>query len=70
MLHIAQKDQFVPPDAQKIIEAGLKNHPHFALHFYADQDHAFTRVGGAHYDAAAAKVADDRTIAFLKAHLG
>jgi carboxymethylenebutenolidase len=70
MLHIAQKDQFVPPDQQKIIEAGLKNHPQMALHFYADQDHAFTRLGGAHYDAAAAKIADDRTVAFFKANLG
>jgi carboxymethylenebutenolidase len=70
MLHIAQKDQFVPPDQQKIITAGLKNHPHLTLHFYPDQDHAFTRIGGAHYDAAAAKVADDRTVAFFKGNFG
>jgi carboxymethylenebutenolidase len=66
MLHIAAKDQFVKPDAQAKIIDGLKNNPHVTTHVYAEQDHAFTRVGGAHYDAAAAKIADDRTVAFFK----
>ena len=69
MLHIAEKDSFVPKDAQDAIRAGLGSRAGFALHFYAEQDHAFTREGGAHYDAAAAKIADDRTIAFLRQHL-
>lgn len=67
MLHIAGKDQFVKPDAQKAILEGLKGKAE--MHVYPEQDHAFTRPGGAHFDAAAAKVADERTIAFLKAHL-
>lgn len=66
MLHIAEKDQFVQKPAQDAIRAGLGGNPHVTLHFYADQDHAFTREGGAHYDAAAAQIADGRTIAFLK----
>jgi carboxymethylenebutenolidase len=70
MLHIAQKDQFVSPAAQDQIVAGLKSNPLFTVHLYAEQDHAFTRVGGQHYDAAAAKVADDRTVAFFRTHLG
>ena len=65
MLHIAGKDQFVPPAAQDAIKAGLSGNPLFEIHVYAEQDHAFTRVGGAHYDAVAAKVADARTIAFF-----
>jgi len=65
MLHIAGKDQFVPPAAQDAIKAGLSGNPLFEIHVYAEQDHAFTRVGGAHYDADAAKVADARTIAFF-----
>lgn len=65
MLHIAGKDQFVPPAAQDAIKAGLSGNPLFEIHVYPEQDHAFTRVGGAHYDAEAAKVADARTIAFF-----
>lgn len=69
MLHVACKDAFVKQDAQDAIKAALQNNPKVTLHFYADQDHAFTREGGQHYDAAAAKVADARTIAFLKQNL-
>lgn len=69
MLHIAGKDQFVPKEAQDAINAGLKDNPLVTLHTYAEQDHAFTRVGGAHYDAHAAELADARTVAFFKQHL-
>ncbi|MDZ4778492.1 MAG: dienelactone hydrolase family protein [Alphaproteobacteria bacterium] len=69
MLHIAGKDQFVPKDAQDAINACLKDNPLVTLHTYAEQDHAFTRVGGAHYDAHAAELADARTVAFFKQHL-
>ncbi|MGD2134478.1 MAG: dienelactone hydrolase family protein [Maricaulaceae bacterium] len=70
MLHIAGKDQFVPPEAQEAMKEGLKNRPNITLHSYPDQDHAFAREGGAHYDAAAAGEANARTIAFLREHLG
>lgn len=70
MLHIAEKDQFVPPAAQAAILAGLKNHPHVEIHLYQGQDHAFARVGGAHYDAASAQLANGRTLDFFKNHLG
>lgn len=69
LLHIAGKDKFVPPAAQAAIQAGLKNHPMVSLHLYAEQDHAFARQGGEHYDAAAAKLANDRTAAFFGEHL-
>jgi len=69
MLHIAGKDQFVPKDAQDAINAGLKDNPLVTVHTYAEQDHAFTRVGGKHYDAHAAELADARTVAFFKQHL-
>lgn len=70
MLHIAGKDQFVKPDAQQRIKDGLKGKPSVVIHEYPEQDHAFTRPGGQHYDAAAAQIADGRTIAFLKEKLG
>ncbi len=70
MLHIAGKDAFVQQADQDAMRAGLGGNPRVTLHAYAEQDHAFTREGGKHYDAVAAKVADDRTMAFFKAHLG
>ena len=69
MLHIAGKDAFVNKEAQDAMTAGLGANPKVTLHTYAEQDHAFTREGGKHYDAAAAKEADARTIAFFKQHL-
>ncbi|MGH9856016.1 MAG: dienelactone hydrolase family protein, partial [Blastocatellia bacterium] len=70
MLHIAGKDQYCPPEARAKIHAALGNHPLIALHDYADQDHAFARVGGAHFDAASADLANQRTLEFLTRHLG
>lgn len=69
MLHIAEKDQFVPPEAQAKVAAGLGGNGLVTLHSYAGQDHAFARIGGAHYDKASADLANRRTIDFFKAHL-
>jgi carboxymethylenebutenolidase len=70
MLHIAGKDKFVPRAAQEAITAGLKDNPQVTLHHYPDQDHAFARMGGEHWDAAAAEAANSRSIAFLRKALG
>ncbi len=69
MLHIAGKDGFVDKAAQDAMAAGLGGNAKVTLHTYAEQDHAFTREGGKHFDAAAAKIADDRTIAFFQGRL-
>lgn len=70
MLHIAEKDQFCPPEAQEKIIAVLSKNPHVTLHRYPGADHAFAREGGAHYDDNAASLANNRTAEFLKQHLG
>jgi len=70
MLHIAEKDEFVDAEAQKAMHEGLDGHALVTLHDYPGMDHAFARVGGAHYDEANATLANDRTEAFLKEHLG
>lgn len=70
LMHIAEKDQFVPPEAQAVILQALKNHPLIEIHTYPGCDHAFARPGGEHYDEAAAKLANGRTQAFFKTHLG
>ena len=70
MLHIAGKDQFVPPEAQAAIHQGLDSNPLVTLHDYPEDDHAFARPGGAHYNAASADLANQRTLDFLNRHLG
>ena len=67
--HVAEKDGFVPPEAQAAFIPALEANPHAVVHVYQGQDHAFARVGGAHYNKDAAELADGRTQAFLKAHL-
>lgn len=69
MLHIAAKDQFVPPEAQKQIVEGLKSNPLVTLHTYPEMDHAFAREGGEHYDKACADLANGRTATFFRQHL-
>lgn len=69
LLHIAGKDQFVPPEAQAKVHAALKGNPLVTLHDYPAQDHAFARIGGQHYDKAAAETANRRTADFFKKHL-
>ena len=69
MLHVAGKDEYVPPEAQKKIIDGLKNNPNVTVHSYAEMNHAFARVGGAHYDKACADLANGRTATFLRQHL-
>ena len=70
LLHVAEKDQFVPPEAQKIVADRLADNAHAILHSYADVDHGFARAGGQHYDAAATKRAHERTLSFFARHLG
>ncbi|HEY1615489.1 MAG TPA: dienelactone hydrolase family protein [Rhizomicrobium sp.] len=69
MMHIAEKDEYVPPEAQKRIIAGLKDNPHVTVHVYPEMDHAFARIGGAHYDHANADLANGRTATFFRQHL-
>ena len=69
MLHIAAKDQFVPPAAQAQIVDALKGHALATTHVYANVDHAFARIGGQHYDKAAADLANKRTAEFFQTHL-
>jgi carboxymethylenebutenolidase len=69
LMHMASEDQFVPKEAQAKIKEALKGHPQITLHVYEGNDHAFAREGGAHYDAAAAKLANQRSADFFKANL-
>lgn len=68
LVHIAGRDEFVPPAAQTTIADGLTTHEKAQVHIYAAQDHAFARHNGLHYDAEAATLAHERTLTlFAKA---
>ena len=69
MLHMAGRDQFCPPSAQAQIHQALDTNPLMTLHVYTEQDHAFARPGGAHFDAHAAELANLRTLEFFVRHL-
>jgi carboxymethylenebutenolidase len=70
ILHIAEKDKFVPPEAQAKILDGLKGHPQAGVHVYPGVDHAFARMGGHAWDARAATIANGRTAELLAKVLG
>jgi carboxymethylenebutenolidase len=70
LLHIAEEDQFVSKEAQAVIRQALGNNPLVELHSYPGRDHAFARVGGAHYHQGDAAVAGGRTLEFFTRHLG
>lgn len=70
MLHIAGQDQYCPPAAQKQIHEVLDPNPLVTIHDYPEQDHAFGRPGGEHYDAKAAELANLRTLEFFVRNLG
>lgn len=69
MLHVAGRDQFCSPEAQTQIHAALDSNPLVTIHDYLEQDHAFGRQGGQHYDARAAELAHLRTLEFLVRNL-
>jgi carboxymethylenebutenolidase len=69
MLHIAKQDAYCSPEAQAAIHAACEGNANITLHDYAGQDHAFARVGGAHYNAEAAELANLRSLEFFARYL-
>ena len=69
LMHLAGEDEFMPKEEQAEIEAALGAKPNAAVYVYPGQFHAFSRNGGAHYDAAAATLANQRTSEFLHQQL-
>lgn len=70
MLHVAEQDEFVDHVAQAEMHKGLDDNPLVTLHDYPGMDHAFARVGGAHYDRPNADLANERTLEFFNTNLG
>jgi len=69
VLHVPTADKFVPPEAQAAMKSGLAPYSGITLYFYDGNDHAFARIGGEHYDKAAADLANGRTASFFKSQL-
>jgi carboxymethylenebutenolidase len=69
LMHLAGEDEYISKDAQKTIHTALDAHPQVKIHDYPGCNHAFARHGGQHHDAAAAALADGRTLAFFDTHL-
>ncbi|MEC8579030.1 MAG: dienelactone hydrolase family protein, partial [Pseudomonadota bacterium] len=65
VLHMAGQDEFVPPEAQAAVHAGLDAHAQVSIFDYPEQDHGFTREGGMHFDAAATASAHARSLETL-----
>ena len=70
LIHIAQLDKYVPPEAQAKITAATQGNDLILAFTYANADHAFARVNGIHYHALAATIANGRSAAALAAALG
>ncbi|MFD1554947.1 dienelactone hydrolase family protein [Paraburkholderia silviterrae] len=69
LMHLGEEDEFISKPAQEAIKAALAGKPNVAIYSYPGQRHAFSRNNGAHYDAAAAALANARTRDFLNREL-
>ena len=69
LMHLGEEDEFISKAAQAQIKAALAGKPNATVYSYPGQHHAFARHNGAHYDAAAAALANGRTAEFLHRHL-
>ena len=69
LMHLGEEDEFISKAAQTQIKAALAGKPDATVYSYPGQHHAFARHKGAHYDAAAAALANGRTSNFLHRHL-
>jgi carboxymethylenebutenolidase len=66
ILHFGEKDAHIPLDA---VEQFRRAHPELPVYLYP-ADHGFNCDERASYDASAAKLARERTLAFFREHIG
>ena len=69
LMHCATEDKFVPKEAQAKVKTAVAGNPNVTLYEYQGNDHAFARIGGEHYDQAAADLANGRSADFFNRHL-
>src|SRR6266849_4872392 len=69
LMHLAEEDEFISKAAQAEIKTALAKKPNATVYSYPGQHHAFSRHNGAHYNPAAAALANGRTSEFLHQQL-
>jgi carboxymethylenebutenolidase len=69
LMHLGEEDEFISKAAQAEIRAALAQKANATVYSYPGQRHAFSRHNGAHYDGAAATLANRRTSEFLHQQL-
>lgn len=65
LLHLAEEDEFISTPAREAIVNAMQDRPLVSVRTYPGCSHAFARHTGAHYDAAAAELANGRTYDFF-----
>jgi carboxymethylenebutenolidase len=70
VLHLAEKDPQIPPEAVTRIKAAFADRPETAVHLYTGVAPGFDRETRASYDRAAAGLAHSRSIALLRKAIG
>ena len=69
LMHFAELDKYMNGDALKNVQAAIAKNSMIESHVYPKAEHAFARINGEHFDAGAAKVAHERSLAFFKKNL-
>jgi len=69
MMHLGEKDEYISQAARDTIIGAAEGLAHVQVWTYPGQNHAFARVGGTHFNAEAARLANERTLAFFGQHL-
>ena len=70
MGHFGAKDRFINREMVDLFVDAMKRSGKSVEVYWYDADHAFANPTGARYDQKDAQVARERTMGFLKAHLG
>jgi carboxymethylenebutenolidase len=66
MLHFGAEDDHIGPDQVEAVRAA---HPEVAIYLYDGVGHAFANWARSSYNEEAARIADERTLKFLKTHI-
>ena len=70
LLHFAEKDHFVSPEAVETIKQGLGSNSRVSIHVYPGVDHGFAAEFGQRRVEDAKQLADGRTKGFFAEHIG
>ncbi len=65
LMHIAEQDEFSKPEVVEAVLEGSEDNEFIDAFIYPDVQHAFARVGGVHYDARCATIANGHSTELL-----